>query len=67
MRAMVARRDLGKVRLIVVEFSHGFHADATDAGNPRMRWRYDPAQAGNSGQFADCGIHAQHLASFVSG
>ncbi|MDE2446842.1 MAG: Gfo/Idh/MocA family oxidoreductase [Alphaproteobacteria bacterium] len=67
MRAMVARGDLGKLRLIVVEFSHGFHADAADADNPRMRWRYDPSQAGISGQFADCGIHALHLASFVSG
>lgn len=67
MRAMIARGDLGKVRLIVVEFSHGFHADAADADNPRMRWRYDPAQAGISGQFADCGIHALHMASFVSG
>jgi predicted dehydrogenase len=67
MRAMVARGDLGKIRLIVVEFSHGFHADAADAENPRMRWRYDPAQAGISGQFADCGIHALHMASFVSG
>jgi predicted dehydrogenase len=67
MRAMVARGELGKVRLIVVEFAHGFHADASDADNPRMRWRYDPAQAGISGQFADCGIHALHMASFVSG
>ena len=67
MRAMVERGDLGKIRLIVVEFSHGFHADAADADNPRMRWRYDPAQAGISGQFADCGIHALHMASFVSG
>jgi predicted dehydrogenase len=67
MRAMVARGDLGKVRLIVVEFSHGFHADAADADNPRMRWRYVPKQAGISGQFADCGIHALNLASFISG
>ncbi len=67
MRAMVARGDVGKVRLIVVEFAHGFHADAADAENPRMRWRYDPAQAGTSGQFADCGIHALNMASFVSG
>jgi len=67
MRAMIARGDLGKLRLIVVEFSHGFHADAADANNPRMRWRYDPDAAGISGQFADCGIHALHLASYVSG
>ena len=32
-----------------------------------MRWRYDPARAGVSGQMADCGIHALHLASFVVG
>jgi predicted dehydrogenase len=67
MRAMVARGDLGTLRMIVVEFSHGFHADAADAENPRMRWRYDPAQAGISGQFADCGIHALNMASFISG
>ncbi|MFB0993230.1 MAG: Gfo/Idh/MocA family oxidoreductase, partial [Paracoccaceae bacterium] len=67
MKAMVARGDLGKVRLIVAEFSHGHHADASDADNPRVRWRYDPAQAGVSAQFADCGIHAMHMASFVTG
>ena len=67
MRAMVARGDLGKVRLIKAEFAHGFHADAADADNPRVRWRYDPAQAGISAQFADCGIHALHMASFVAG
>jgi len=66
MRAMVARGDLGKIRLIKAEFAHGFH-DAADADNPRVRWRYDPAQAGVSAQFADCGIHALHMASFISG
>ena len=67
MRAMVARGDLGKIRLVKAEFAHGHHADAGDAENPRVRWRYDPAQAGSSAQFADCGIHALHMASFVAG
>ena len=67
MRAMVAGGDLGAVRLVVASFSHGHHADARDQDNPRVRWRYDPAQAGISGQMADCGIHALHLASFVVG
>ncbi|MEM8868980.1 MAG: Gfo/Idh/MocA family oxidoreductase [Pseudomonadota bacterium] len=66
-KAMVARGDLGKVRLVVAEFAHGHHADAADADNPRVRWRYDPAQIGVSAQFADCGIHALHMASFVTG
>jgi len=67
MRAMVARGDLGRIRMVVAEFAHGHHADADDADNPRVRWRYDPAQAGVSAQFADCGIHALHMASFVIG
>jgi predicted dehydrogenase len=67
MRAMVARGDLGAIRLVKAEFAHGHHADAADADNPRVRWRYDPAQAGVSAQFADCGIHALHMASFVTG
>jgi predicted dehydrogenase len=67
MKAMVARGDIGKVRVVNAEFAHGHHADAADADNPRVRWRYDPAQAGVSAQFADCGIHAMHMASFVTG
>ncbi|MEN9012515.1 MAG: Gfo/Idh/MocA family oxidoreductase [Yoonia sp.] len=67
MREMVRTGQVGKVRLIVTNFSHGHHGDATDADNPRVRWRYDPAMAGVSGQFADCGIHALHMASFISG
>jgi len=67
MKAMIARGDLGAIRLVKAEFAHGHHADAADADNPRVRWRYDPAQAGVSAQFADCGIHAMHMASFVTG
>ena len=67
MKAMIKRGDIGKVRLVNAEFAHGHHADADDADNPRVRWRYDPAQAGVSAQFADCGIHAMHMASFVTG
>jgi predicted dehydrogenase len=64
-RAMVRAGEIGKVRLVVTNFSHGHHGDAADADNPRVRWRYDPKMAGVSGQFADCGIHALHMASFI--
>ncbi|MEL6520803.1 MAG: Gfo/Idh/MocA family oxidoreductase [Pseudomonadota bacterium] len=67
MRHMVKTGQIGRVRVIVANFSHGHHGDAADADNPRSRWRYDPKMAGVSGQFADCGIHALHMASFVAG
>ncbi len=66
-RAMVQEGDLGAIRIVVAEFAHGFHADAADAGNPRLRWRYDPAQAGASAVLADAGIHALHMIGYVTG
>jgi predicted dehydrogenase len=66
-RAMVARGDLGKIRVVMAEFAHGHHADAADADNPRIRWRYDPKLAGASSIVADCGIHALHMACFITG
>jgi predicted dehydrogenase len=66
-REMIANGDLGAIRLVVAEFAHGFHADASERDNPRMRWRYDPEQAGISSVLADAGIHALHMVGFVTG
>jgi len=72
MRAMVEAGELGAIRLIKAEFAHGHHAPdsaaaAAQADNPRLRWRYDPNEAGISAVLADCGIHALHMACFVTG
>ena len=66
-RAMVARGDLGRIRVVIAEFAHGHHANAAEVDNSRVRWRYDPAVAGVSSVLADCGIHALHLACFITG
>lgn len=66
-RAMVEKGKIGEVRLVVAQFAHGHHADAADMDNPRVRWRYDPKQAGVSSVLADCGIHAMQMATFVVG
>ena len=64
---MVEAGELGAIRVVVAEFAHGSHADATDADNPRVRWRYDPAQAGVSSVLADTGLHALHMSCYVIG
>ena len=66
MRAAVKRGDLGRIRVVVAEFAAGYFADTADADNPRFRWRFDPAQAGVSAVTGDCGIHALHMACFVT-
>lgn len=66
-REMIRNGVLGDIRVVFAEFAHGFHAAANDAENPRVRWRYDPARAGVSSITADCGIHALHMAQFMTG
>ncbi|HSG95525.1 MAG TPA: Gfo/Idh/MocA family oxidoreductase, partial [Afifellaceae bacterium] len=66
-RAMVRQGELGAIRVAVAEFAHGFHADSGNADNPRLRWRYDPDQAGASAALADAGIHALHMIGYVTG
>lgn len=66
-REMIRNGDLGDIRVVVAEFAHGHHAAGDDADNPRVRWRYDPAQAGISSITADCGIHAMHMTQFMTG
>ena len=64
MRAMVARGDLGRIRVVSAEFAHSFLADAS---NDFPGWRFVPAEAGVSSILLDCGVHALHLATCVVG
>jgi len=66
MRSMVRAGKLGNIRLISAQFAHGHHSDAADFNNPRVRWRYDPKQAGVSSVLADCGIHALQMATYIA-
>lgn len=67
MRAMAQSGELGAIRMVFAEFAGGFMADAADAENPRVRWRFDPKQAGMAAVTVDCGTHALHLATYVTG
>ena len=67
MRAMILQGAVGQVRVVHSEFAGGFLADASDEDNPRVRWRFDPEQAGVSCAVADLGSHAMHLATYATG
>lgn len=63
-REMVARGDLGAIRLVQVEYAQDWLAEET-AGK-QAEWRTDPARSG-AGCVGDIGTHAYHLAAYVSG
>ncbi|WP_353151101.1 Gfo/Idh/MocA family oxidoreductase [Pollutimonas bauzanensis] len=65
-RSLVAQGAIGELRLVQVEYSQDWWADAAaltgDGG-----WRENPAVAGPAGTLGDVGIHAYQLAAYVSG
>ncbi len=67
-RAMIAAGDLGRIRLVQVEYAQGWLATKLeDTGSKQAGWRTDPAQSGAGGAIGDIGTHAFNLATFVSG
>ena len=67
-RAMVARGDLGALRVVQVEYAQAWLAGPLEStGQKQAAWRTDPAQSGPGGAIGDIGSHAFHLACFVTG
>ncbi len=64
-REMVARGDLGAIRLVQVEYAQDWLSE--DSGSKQAAWRVDPEKAGAGGSIGDIGTHAWQLARFVSG
>lgn len=67
-KAMVARGDLGKIRVVQVEYPLEWMATGIELqGNQQAAWRTDPKKNGRGGSIGDIGTHAYHLAGFVTG
>ena len=64
-RAMIARGDLGQIRLVQVEYAQDWLTH--EVHNKQAEWRSDPARAGIGGALGDIGTHAYNLAAFVAG
>lgn len=67
-REMVARGDLGAIRVVQAEYPQDWLAeDLESTGQKQAGWRTDPARSGAGGAIGDIGTHAFHLAGFVTG
>lgn len=65
-RQMVMDGEIGAVRQVLIEFSQDWAVDPITPDRKGQYWRIDPVQAGPSFTTADIGVHAFHMASFVS-
>lgn len=66
-REMIARGDLGNIRLVQVEYPQEWLTEAQGEDNKQASWRTDPARSGAGGCLGDIGTHAYQLARFISG
>ena len=66
-REMVARGDLGTLRVVNVEYVQDWLTEAPEADNKQAAWRTDPARSGAGGCIGDIGTHAFNLAHYVTG
>ena len=64
-RDMVAKGDLGRIRVIQAEYAQDWLTEPVDS--KQAEWRTDPARSGAGGCVGDIGTHAFNLACFVTG
>jgi len=67
-REACASGRLGKIRKIAVEYLQGWLSQPIErAGQKQAAWRSDPDLSGPGGCIGDIGVHAFHLAEYVTG
>ena len=66
-RAMIARGDIGALRVVQVEYAQAWLAGPLEStGQRQALWRTDPTRSGPGGAIGDIGSHAFNLACFVT-
>lgn len=67
-RQMVADGQLGRIRLVQVEYAQDWLATPLEqTGQKQAVWRTDPSKSGAGGSLGDIGTHAYNIARFVTG
>jgi predicted dehydrogenase len=67
-REICASGQLGQIRKIAVEYLQGWLSQPIEtSGQKQAAWRSDPRQSGPGGCIGDIGVHAFHLAEYVTG
>jgi predicted dehydrogenase len=66
-KSMVESGTLGAVRIVQMQFAHGWHATEVEANDPGAKWRVTPAVSGPTYVLGDIGTHCFQMGAFISG
>ena len=64
-REMVANGDLGKIRIVNMQFAHGGNNVAVEKAAASQAWRVDPKKAGPAFSLGDVGTHLVYLSEVI--
>jgi predicted dehydrogenase len=64
-REMIAAGELGDIRMVHMQFAHGFHSAPVESHSEAARWRMDPRFAGPSYVLGDVGTHPLYLSELM--
>lgn len=66
MREMVANGDLGEIRMVELQYTHGFSANGEgDKASEGQKWRVDPKIAGPSFVLGDLSTHTFYMSELI--
>ena len=66
-RAMVRNGELGEIRIVDMQFAHGYHAAEVESNDPGTRWRVTPQVSGPTYVIGDIGTHCYQMGALISG
>ena len=66
-RAMVQKGELGEIRVVQMQFAHGYHAAEVEGKDPGTKWRVTPAVSGPTYVIGDIGTHCFQMGALISG
>jgi predicted dehydrogenase len=64
-RNMIKNGELGDIRIINMQFAHGWHSEEVEKKDPGTKWRVTPQMAGPSYVLGDVGTHVFYLAEVM--
>jgi predicted dehydrogenase len=65
MRAMVARGELGEVRMVDLQFTHGFNSGDDSDATEAQRWRTNPNTSGPTFVLGDLSTHTLYMSQAI--
>ncbi|MBU8786954.1 MULTISPECIES: Gfo/Idh/MocA family protein [Bacillus] len=66
MRAMIEQGQIGDIRLVDLQYTHGFSAtDEVEKTSDAQKWRVDPAIAGPSFVLGDLSTHTYYMSQLI--